>query len=81
MSAQQQELITFIPGTMPRTPDDPMIWIDVATRSLRIVHKGSIIPLEPMSEPHRLIFKDAIDRMIHHAQAGTRPPAKFRERG
>lgn len=77
MAAIEQELITLIPGTMPRTADDPLIYIDVASRSLRMVHDGTIIPLITMSRTHQTIFDRAIDRLISDA---THPPRPRRAR-
>lgn len=82
MPAIEQELITLIAGTVPRTSSEPLIYIDVEARSLRVIVDGCIIPLEPMNDAHRSMFNDAIDSIIdaaHAADAKLRTRRKGRE--
>lgn len=77
MAALEQELITFTVGPGPRTLHDPLIYIDVAARSLRMIVDGCIVPLEPINDAHRLMFKGAIDSIIDASHAAD---AKLRTR-
>lgn len=82
MPAHDQELITLVAGTAPRTSDEPLIYIDVDDRSLRMVINGMIIPLRPFAMGQQFDYQNAIDRMIakHRAPAHPRARAEFRER-